>query len=182
MAPRKGIARAPVKDIDQAEMNEMFTYDAATGQIFWKKATSRNKIKAGTRAGSPLSDGYRQVRANGIIYKLHRVVWVMHFGEIPEGKVVNHKDRNRSNNRLENLEVVWPHENVAHGMLAEMLSKEIYCHETSTVYPSLKQAAADLKLSACNISMVLHNRRKTAGGKTFSYASTTTTTTTTTTD
>lgn len=38
--------------------------------------------------------------------RLHRVVWEHHNGEIPEGYHVHHKDSNRSNNDIENLELV----------------------------------------------------------------------------
>lgn len=42
----------------------------------------------------------------------HRVVWVWHNGAIPNGLVVNHKDYNRSNNCIENLELMTQKENV----------------------------------------------------------------------
>lgn len=41
----------------------------------------------------------------------HRVVWVWHNGAIPEGLVVNHKDYNRANNHIENLELMTQKEN-----------------------------------------------------------------------
>lgn len=44
----------------------------------------------------------------------HRVVWVWHNGAIPQGKEINHIDYNRSNNRIENLEVVTHSENMQH--------------------------------------------------------------------
>jgi len=158
----------PVKDIDQALMNETFTYDATTGWLFWKKVSRGNGSKVGSRAGCLGADKYWNVMVNGVGYGEHRVIWTMANGEIPEGKVINHKDWNRSNNKLDNLEVVWPHENVAHGTLP----KPIYCHETFTVYPSIKQAAKELGVHATSICHVLNNRRKSTGGKTFSYVTT----------
>jgi len=140
-------AAPPVHAIDQILMNEMFTYDAETGMLFWKKSGSGRKAggEAGSRAGCLGGEGYRLVKVNGVGYREHRVIWVMHFGEIPEGKVVNHKDWNRANNKLENLEVVWPHENTAHGMLPI----PIYCHETFTVYPSINQASSQRSKARC---------------------------------
>lgn len=35
---------------------------------------------------------------------LHRAVWVYHHGPIPDGHHIHHKDGNRSNNQVENLE------------------------------------------------------------------------------
>ena len=42
----------------------------------------------------------------------HRVVWVWYNGAIPDGMVINHKDYNRSNNHIENLELMTQKENV----------------------------------------------------------------------
>lgn len=44
----------------------------------------------------------------------HRVVWVWHNGAIPGGKEINHIDYNRSNNHIENLELVTHSENMQH--------------------------------------------------------------------
>lgn len=39
-------------------------------------------------------------------------VWELHFGPIPEGKVIDHIDRDKSNNRIENLRCVSQSENM----------------------------------------------------------------------
>jgi hypothetical protein len=36
----------------------------------------------------------------------HELVWFIHNGKIPSGKLVNHKDFDTSNNSIENLELV----------------------------------------------------------------------------
>lgn len=41
----------------------------------------------------------------------HRVIWVWINGSIPEGMQINHKDYNRGNNNISNLEVVTAKEN-----------------------------------------------------------------------
>ena len=38
----------------------------------------------------------------------HRVVWEIEYGDIPEGYLIYHKDKNRSNNKLNNLVCVTP--------------------------------------------------------------------------
>lgn len=38
--------------------------------------------------------------------RLHRAVWEYHNGEIPKGYHVHHKDGNRANNSIENLELM----------------------------------------------------------------------------
>ena len=41
----------------------------------------------------------------------HRVIWTWLKGSIPQGMQINHKDYNRGNNNIDNLEVVTPKEN-----------------------------------------------------------------------
>ena len=42
---------------------------------------------------------------------VHRIIWKMHFGEIPQGKILDHIDTNRGNNRIENLRIATVSEN-----------------------------------------------------------------------
>ncbi len=44
----------------------------------------------------------------------HRLVWIAYNGPIPDGLQINHKDLNKANNCLSNLEVVSPSENIQH--------------------------------------------------------------------
>ena len=39
---------------------------------------------------------------------VHDVVWEINFGPIPEGFDVHHKDENKQNNAIENLEILSP--------------------------------------------------------------------------
>lgn len=44
-------------------------------------------------------------------HSLHRYVWEWHNGKIPKGFVIDHIDRNKDNNQIENLRLVTPSEN-----------------------------------------------------------------------
>ena len=46
---------------------------------------------------------------------VHRLVWETFVGPIPEGMQINHKDENKSNNSLENLEIMTPKQNANYG-------------------------------------------------------------------
>ena len=74
--------------------------------------------KRGTRMSRLMKNGYYMVSAqyNKKVYYFmeHRAIWVWYNGAIPEGLVVNHKDYNRWNNNIDNLEVVTQKENVEH--------------------------------------------------------------------
>lgn len=54
-----------------------------------------------------MNSGYWRVNCVEIGMVLcHLIVWQLHNGPVPEGMVVDHKDRNPANNRIENLRVV----------------------------------------------------------------------------
>lgn len=57
-------------------------------------------------------------------YLVHRLVYETFIGEIPEGMQVNHKDENKSNNNVENLNLLTPSENVNYGTAMDRSSKK----------------------------------------------------------
>ena len=74
--------------------------------------------KAGDKAGST-SNGPRLVKVSGKMYLIHKVVWILHFGKIPDGYVVDHIDGNPSNNLITNLRVITQAENCRNQKLAK---------------------------------------------------------------
>lgn len=89
------------------ELHELFEY--RDGRLYWKKA--RSGVRKGSAAGSPGHNGYIRVRIHRTLYAVHRVIWVMHHGEIPEGMTVDHRDLDKRDNRIENLRLVSHREN-----------------------------------------------------------------------
>ena len=69
-------------------------------------------------AGKLTRNGYRtltlQKDNENYTFCEHRCVWTWVNGEIPDGMVINHKDFDRSNNRIENLEIMTYKENLAY--------------------------------------------------------------------
>jgi hypothetical protein len=47
-------------------------------------------------------------------FPVHRCVWRAHRGEIPKGLEINHINGKRTDNRLENLELITRSENILH--------------------------------------------------------------------
>lgn len=87
-------------------LNTLFDYYA--GKLFWKVKIAPC-VTIGERAGTFKKDvGYRQVRIGGVSYYEHRIVWMMHHGEIPEGIEIDHENRIRDDNRIENLRALTP--------------------------------------------------------------------------
>ena len=46
------------------------------------------------------------------IFQLHRLVYEAHYGEIPEGMLIDHIDNNKTNNNIDNLRLATLSENM----------------------------------------------------------------------
>lgn len=86
------------------EANQLFRYDQHTGKLYWKPRddASFNTKYAGKEAGSAY-DGYIRIRILESRSRAHRVAWFLYYGVDPGRYVIDHIDRNRSNNAIKNL-------------------------------------------------------------------------------
>lgn len=99
-----------MKQLTQEYLKSIFTYE--NGNLIWKHNRANNKIKAGTIAGSiDISNGYIHINILGKRYKAHRLIYTYHYGEIDYKMQIDHIDRIRHNNLIENLRVVTRQEN-----------------------------------------------------------------------
>lgn len=90
-------------ELTQQLVKELFDYN--DGALYWKVSRTV-KIKVGQRAGwlfKTTRGTYRwavRIGSNGTFYQ-SRIIFLYHKGWLP--KMVDHKDRNTTNNRIENL-------------------------------------------------------------------------------
>jgi len=73
------------------------------GKLFWKINPGPWKNLKDKEAGYLNSEKRRVIKSNGKSYKTHRIIWMMHYGEIPKHLTVDHINRDRLDNRIDNL-------------------------------------------------------------------------------
>lgn len=76
------------------EATRRFNYNSNTG-LFTKKSN-------GKAVGYFRENGYGRVMINRSEIGLHRLAWLMYYGELPSG-VIDHQDGDPSNNSIKNL-------------------------------------------------------------------------------
>lgn len=102
---------------DIARVRELLNYEADTGILRWK-AKRHGTASVGSQAGSINSKGYRCVKIDGKLYQAHRIAWVLANGEWP-ARAIDHKNRNRDDNRIENLRLATNSQNKANSKKPE---------------------------------------------------------------
>lgn len=84
------------------KLSDYFYYDPSVPSCLRNKV-SRRAARQDMVQGTLGNRGYWQIRLLGERFVQHRIVWELHYGPIPEGMVIDHIDRDKSNNRIENL-------------------------------------------------------------------------------
>lgn len=141
-------------------------------------------IKGKILAQSVSNAGYIRIgiKVNDKSYmrSVHRAV-AQAFIPNPEGKrEVNHKDGNKLNNRVDNLEWVTPKENIAHAFATGLNkpkdmaaicegNKKPVVVDGSRHFPSVIDAARYIGCQGSSVSSVLKGRYKTTHGHTVQY-------------
>ncbi|MBD1600660.1 HNH endonuclease [Pseudomonas typographi] len=88
--------------LTQEELKRQLSYDPDTEVFKW--AIRKLKVKFGAVAGKTKPKGYIEIRVNLVSYQAHRLAWLYVHGVWPDG-LVDHINRNPSDNRIENLRV-----------------------------------------------------------------------------
>ena len=85
------------------DYNKLFEY--RDGKLY-NKIHRNPRAPIGVEAGVKRPDGYRHVGINGTQQQSHRIIWEMHNGKVPKGLEIDHINRDRADNRIENLRAV----------------------------------------------------------------------------
>jgi hypothetical protein len=84
--------------LNHEKVKELFDYNPNSGLLTWRIAKS-SRIKIGMKAGSKQS---LQVKIDGKMYLVSRVIWFYMTGEWPT-KLIDHENRIRTDNKWANL-------------------------------------------------------------------------------
>ena len=116
-------------------------------------------------------NGYNQVQlyknGKGVFYLIHRLVaeaFIPNPKNLPE---INHKDENKLNNNVENLEWCTRKYNNNYGshnkIVGESHKKSIICITTGEKFDSIIDASNKYNVDRASISNCCNNKRKSAG-------------------
>jgi predicted XRE-type DNA-binding protein len=125
------------------------------------------------------SKGYLKVdlkyKGSSKTMKIHRLVTQAFLDTYSENLPVNHKDGNKTNNNINNLECITDSENIKHchknGLHSSDKPVIAVCISTKEVlkFPSQREAARQLNISHSNINCILKNTMNSAKDFIFVY-------------
>lgn len=85
--------------MNREKLQELLSYHPESGVFIWRKSSRRGFV--GKLAGHVAKNGYIQIRVCGKLYYAHRLAFLYMTGSMPD--VCDHKNRNTTDNRWENL-------------------------------------------------------------------------------
>ncbi len=88
-------------ELKPCDLHALFDYDADTGVLRWKLSIG-NRIKVGMKCGSVDGKGSLRLQIYGRTYGAHQIVFAIYNGRWPSAQI-DHIDRNKLNNQIENL-------------------------------------------------------------------------------
>jgi hypothetical protein len=155
-----------------------FAYSPETGALTWLVDRS-NGVRAGMPAGNPNPgawNGYSVIKLGHRRLQAHRVAWALYNGTDPGPLLVDHINRNRSDNRAANLRLVDAAGNRANSSgppPPPPLRRPVqvfYPSGESRLLPSVGAAARFLGCSARSVYRYARGLRQHPAGLTVAYA------------
>lgn len=127
--------------------SDWFYYDeTSVSYLRWKVdryACGLLLVSANDVAGTIGGQCYYRVQLQNKIYTVHRIIWEMFYGEIPEGFEIDHKDLDETNNKFGNLRLVSKQANCRNRSLrsdsttgVNSVNRRLQTHPSGNTYAS----------------------------------------------
>ena len=126
--------------VTQEWLKEMFEY--RDGNLY-KKSDPETKF------GSDKGDGYLICCINAKMYRIHRLIYLLHYGNLP--KIVDHIDCDTTNNKIENLR--------AANSASNQWNRKICARNTSGV----KNVSWNKRMKKWSVELDVNRKRKKFG-------------------
>lgn len=102
--------------LTQERVKQVLAYDPLSGIFRWLICEVVNQIHPGDVAGCRSDKGYWHIRVDGELHYRSRLAWFYMTGEWPT-KFVDHRDRERQNDRWKNLRLATNQDNIRNSKL-----------------------------------------------------------------
>lgn len=104
----------PTREATQELVREFFEYNPETGEFTRIKsiAHGRRDMVGKVSGSTNRATGYVEMCVGGVKQYAHRLAWIYMHGEIPEGRYIDHINGCRSDNRIANLRLAMPRNNL----------------------------------------------------------------------
>lgn len=145
----------------------------------------RNKFTGHVLAAAQDKKGYLKVRLSlhdkKVSVRVHRMVAIAFIPNPENLPQVNHKDGNKKNNHVSNLEWASNYDNMQHAICNGLINRSENAgrdrrsiagtdkNGTTVVFESLASAVASLNISKANLCNALKGKRKRCGGYSWKY-------------
>lgn len=110
---------------------------------------------------------YPAIFLNGENKHVHRLEWEKHNGKIPNGFIVHHKDENKLNWNIDNLELlsrsehIRRHKNIVHRPGVKIIAIK---DDENLLFESIEKAAEYCQTYTCSIRRILNGKQRQANG------------------
>ena len=142
--------------------------------LYWVSDQGRVKNKEGKIMKPRLNKGYYTLSlfknnhyTNFSVHKLVALAFIPNSD--PKKNQVNHKDENKFNNRVDNLEFCTPLYNSNYGTRNERIGRKVKCIETGEIFKTAAEAARYYNCDRHTIARSAFNNQTLSNGLTWQY-------------